>query len=65
MLLLRYNVDISNHKTDAGITQKGDIYYALNGVDYDSFGFKRLASVILCKKKVILCISKIMCLRYA
>ena len=35
MLLLRYNVDISNHKTDAGITQKGDIYYALNGVDYD------------------------------
>jgi hypothetical protein len=34
MLFLRYDVDVSNHKSDAGITQKGDIYYALNGVDY-------------------------------
>ena len=32
MLFLRYDVDVSNHKTAAGITQKGDIYYALNGV---------------------------------
>jgi len=32
MLILRYDVDVSNHKTAAGITQKGDIYYALNGV---------------------------------
>jgi len=35
MLFLRYDVDISNHKSDAGITQKGDIYYTLNGVDYN------------------------------
>ena len=32
MLFLRYDVHVSNHKTAAGITQKGDIYYALNGV---------------------------------
>ena len=36
MLFLRYDVDISNHSSAAGITQKGDIYYALNGVYYDS-----------------------------
>ncbi len=40
MLFLRCDVDISNHKSDAGITQKGDIYYALNGVDYNSIWFQ-------------------------
>ena len=43
MLILRYDVDVSNHKTAADITQKGGIYYDLCGVGYELIWFQTIS----------------------
>jgi|GEM_PF-5228035 len=41
MLILRYDIDVSNHSSAAGITQKDDIYYALSGVNFKSIWIQK------------------------